>query len=154
MIRQATQSDMPELMRMAKEFHYKANGKRIIKYEDNLDGWEGWFNTCTSSPMFCCYVFETEGKLGGFVTGLTGPALFAPGKTKLAYEGNLWVDKEHRKNGVAKQLVETLLNWAKTMGCSHLTMASQRFFGFEKADKLYTSLGFELEEKHYMKAVN
>ena len=152
MIREATMNDMPELMRMARSFHFAANGKRFIRFEDNTDGWVGWFRDCIADPGRTCLIAEDDGPCG-FITALTGPLLFAPGKTKMAYEGNLWVDEAARTNGHARHLIQAAKDWAKANGCSHLTMAAHRFFGFKGPDKLYRSMGFELEEKHYLGAV-
>jgi len=152
MIREATQEDLTRLLELAKAFHIKARGKRFILFEDNIEGWTGWFEGCIQSDTHLSIVaVDDDGTLCGFLTGFIGPVMFAPGKTRMAYEGSLWVELDYQRKGHARDLIAVFCGWAKEKGCSHVTMASHRYFGWAKPDKLYRSMGFELEEKHYLK---
>ena len=75
------------------------------------DQWLGRF-----LPFPACFVAELDGRLIGYVQGdISGPhpILDEPPKARI---GNLWVEPEHRRKGIARDLVNTYVSAANAAG--------------------------------------
>lgn len=83
----------------------------------------------------------------GFVIGIASPFLF--GNEKIATEMGWWVEPEHRKSNVGKELIDAFEYWAKSTGCSLITMMCLD----EKVGTYYEKRGYKLTEFTYMKEV-
>lgn len=57
--------------------------------------------------------------------------------TRRAYVMNVFVDAEHRRHGLARQLLNTLLDWCHSEGIFFITLHAS-----DKGRPLYESLGF------------
>lgn len=75
------------------------------------DRWLGVFQ-----PFPCCFVAEADGGLVGYVQGDIGspPAIIERPPTVRI--GNMWVEPEWRRQGIAKRLVETYVGAAREAG--------------------------------------
>lgn len=83
----------------------------------------------------------------GFIVGLTSPFPFGPGT--VATEMGLWVEEEHRKTSVAKELIDAFEYWAKATGCLMTIMICLD----DKVGEYYKKRGYKLTEYAYMKDI-
>ena len=51
---------------------------------------------------------------------------------------NVYTDREHRRRGIARQLMRTMIDWCQREGFAHITLHAS-----EDGRHLYESLGFE-----------
>ena len=81
----------------------------------------------------CCFLLVTEKPVNpNFINGLTGTIL------------NVYVKPEHRRQGIAKNMMDKLLCDAKAMGLDYVELKAT-----EQGRGLYESLGFEDEVSKY-----
>lgn len=57
--------------------------------------------------------------------------------TRRAYVMNVFVDEAHRRHGLARLLIDTLLEWCRVQGIQHVTLHAS-----DKGRPLYESFGF------------
>ncbi|MBR1599544.1 MAG: GNAT family N-acetyltransferase [Lachnospiraceae bacterium] len=92
--------------------------------QDNEDGRE---------IVGCCFLLVTEKPANpNFINGLTGTIL------------NVYVKPEYRRQGIAKRMMDNLLNDAKAMGLDYVELKAT-----EQGRLLYKSLGFEDDVSKY-----
>jgi len=159
MIRRATIADMPELMRMAFEFHKAANLRRLASFEVSADSWKDWLGKCIESPCAVCLVAEAGGDgtafanvVCGFLAGVVFPAYWNP-KILAAHECNIWVDPDHRGKGVGGELIDAFCAWGEAAGAALIASGSPVHMGPKEMGKLLMAHGFQLEERTYSKRV-
>jgi GNAT superfamily N-acetyltransferase len=160
MIRRATIADMPELMRMAFEFHKAANLRRLALFEVSTDSWRDWLGKCVENPCAVCLVAEDAPAEGtsfapvvcGFLAGVVFPAYWNP-KILAAHECNIWVDKDHRGKGLGGELLEAFTKWGESVGAVLVASGSTVHMGPKEMGRLLMAHGFQLEERTYSKRV-
>lgn len=152
-VREATQSDLPELMRLAFDFHKAARLKRHALFEESRESWERWLRTCIASPDALSLVAdEGDDTLGAFCCAICFPAYWNP-TVKVANELTLWVSPETRGKGVASEMINRLSVWAKQKGASLVAVGSTVYLEPKAMKKLMLKHGFSLEERVYSKRV-
>lgn len=104
--------------------------------------WDSWKAQVEASASgeerFTCLCFE-----GNCAVGIA--ALYASGQTNppIGEVIQVWVDPRYRHEGIARHLMETLTDWAQTIGFSQLYATIHR----DNAEVLpfYEALGFFLD---------
>jgi GNAT superfamily N-acetyltransferase len=61
-----------------------------------------------------------------------------------AHIGNVYIEPNHRNRGLAKMLMELMMEWARSEGISELTLSAS-----DQAKPLYRRLGFEPRTDSY-----
>lgn len=85
------------------------------------------------------FVAEVDGQIvGGAFAFLTAPWF---SRVPIACDLAVFVAPEHRRNGVAAQLVQALLWWAKQIGVHHVDLAISTGVEAEATGRLYEKLG-------------
>lgn len=84
-------------------------------------------------------VYREQGAIVGFVMGIVCPHICPTLSPFFVIEG-LIVDQQHRRRGIARQLMTAAEMMAQSAGCRYLTLASQACR--RDAHKLYESLGY------------
>ena len=82
---------------------------------------------------------DAEDVINGMVMGVVCPHIH-PGLSPFFVMESLVVEVHHRRQGIAKALVQTAEAWAAARGCRYLTLASQT--QRTGAHRLYVSLGY------------
>jgi GNAT superfamily N-acetyltransferase len=155
-IRAVVPEDLQELMRMAKGFHVATAIKRVELYEDNVPSWLAIFQAVFSKPdIFVGLVTphpEVENKLNGFLIATVAPMFFTQHSAPFIFEQALWVDEGFRRQGYSKALIERFCEEGRKRGCSRAIISANRGFkGWKKLGNLYRNMGFEIEERKYLK---
>lgn len=141
-IRLADTSDVPELLRMSREF-YQASG-----YEDVGEFSEDAMRATLSQLMVSGSLLITDGAMIGFIVF---PA-FMTG-TPVAQELFWWVDPDKRQSGIGKMILEAAEDQAKAMGASHMMMLCLDDLDPEKAANIYGKMGYKARERTFMRAL-
>lgn len=95
---------------------------------------ELWQERSTASDRATTFVLESEGRFDGMVTG------FADEESTTVYLVGMWVAPERRGTGVAQQLVERVVEWARGRGATRVLLSVEA--GNTRAARLYERCGF------------
>lgn len=87
--------------------------KRFEHWEDRQSGIKGWeiepdlqkYRMLDSLGMLFCYVARIDGKIVGYFSAITSPALHHKTK-KVANHDLLFVDPAYKKSGIARRLIK------------------------------------------------
>ena len=139
MLRIATIEDIDEILSMTFNFVETTNYAKFYS-KDKLKDLASVF---LQSDVNDRIVLVHEGK--GFLAGAKSQFLF--GECFSATEVAWWVNPEERKNGIGDELLEGFENWAKSVGCSFITMISID----DLVSKFYEKKGYKLYERAYFK---
>ena len=90
-----------------------------------------------SASSFAFFMRDEEGKI---IAGCNGSVIFG-----CIYTDQLWVDQKCRKQGLGKQLMETVHDYGKKNGCAMATVCTMSF----QAQGFYEKLGYIINfERH------
>jgi GNAT superfamily N-acetyltransferase len=147
-IRECAESDLPELMRMARDFlactafcHVELDEASLTKLVSGLNGETG-----------VVLVAERDGKLCGMIAMVAFPHYFNA-SVLAAQEFFWWVDPSARGTSVSIRLLERAEQWARDRGCQTVHMLSLDKLNGENVEKLYRRRGYEPLERTYMRVM-
>ena len=146
MIRAGSEADLPEVVRMAREFW-----KHTIYNESFCEeSVEGMSKMCMEQGLFA--ILEVDGKAAGFACGIKG-GLLANVHVTSGTEMAWWVDPEHRKgrNGIA--LLKGLEKMAKAQGIKYWNMVFMESSMPDKVEQIYQKMGYNRSEVSYTKVL-
>lgn len=138
MIRSASLTDIPELMRLCRLMHAES-GNRYALDEAKL---QNLLERILIDPTFGIAVVAARGaKLVGLMVGLVTPHFYS--KARIATDLGLYVDPEHRGGATAVGLVGAFERRAVVLGADEICPGVSVGINDELAVKLYESLGYE-----------
>jgi GNAT superfamily N-acetyltransferase len=110
------------------------------------------YNKIKDDPQYIILCAKTDGIVVGSVLGIFCSELFGQCNPFMVLE-DVAVLKNYRRQGIAKQLLQSIESYAKTMNCSMiLFVSSEHRTG---AHQLYESLGYGLDKVNgYRKRLN
>jgi GNAT superfamily N-acetyltransferase len=139
-IRQALLADIPEILRqrraMYEDMHYDDQdalntmaklSAEYLKTAMNDGSFRAWF-ACASDRVVA----------GGAVVISPWPAHPNDLECRRATILNVYTNPEHRRRGIARQLMQTMIAWCKQDGFARVTLHAS-----DDGRHLYESLGFE-----------
>ena len=129
-------ADLPELSLLFDEYRqfYLCKSDKLAAYT--------WLETNQKTGGSTVFVAESDRKLLGFTQ--LYPALCSVDLVKYYILYDLFVAEKARRMGVARALMKTASDWAKTQGAARIDLETAR--DNEKAQALYRSLNYELDE--------
>ncbi len=80
------------------------------------------------------FAFFMRDEKNQIIAGCNGSVIFGS-----IYTDQLWVHPDHRKKGLGRQLMETVHDYGRSIGCSMATVATMSFQG---AKTFYERLGY------------
>jgi GNAT superfamily N-acetyltransferase len=144
MIRLATVSDMPELLRMGRSFFDASGYSEIAKF--NSDDTKATLISLIEQGSLL-----TDGS-GGMIGYLVFP-LYMDNSSIVAQELFWWVDESERKSSLGVNLLKEAEKNAKHQGANTMMMLSLNKLNGSKVNSLYESLGYTKREQTYMRAI-
>ncbi|KAL0054902.1 hypothetical protein WJX82_003970 [Trebouxia sp. C0006] len=91
--------------------------------------------------QYKAFIAEADGKPAGSVScqlfGGLYPLVFAESARKLGYIWGVFVEPEHRKKGLARQLTHQAILYLQSIGCTRIVLHASA-----KGTGIYKSLGF------------
>ena len=151
-VRLATAADLPELMRLAHDFHFAMKAKKYALWEDSEVGWRAWIEACIAGgDKICIYSPGVA-----FCTAVCGSAFWNPAVVAV-YETVLWVDPKERGKGIATEIIAAMDAWARAKGATMLAVGRSYDMGQggkpKDMDRLLQKLKFAPHEKIYSRMV-
>lgn len=138
-IRQAKEADIPRVVELYHELSLTTSQVEQT-LSPSSDKYHKVFAEVSADPKHELLVAESQGQVVGTIALLIVPNL-SHNATPYAIAENLIVTQKHRRQGIARQLLEYCINRAKRESCHRIELCSDR--RREEAHKLYRSLGFE-----------
>jgi GNAT superfamily N-acetyltransferase len=89
---------------------------------------------------YCCYIYERENTIIGFIIGICGHYYF--NHQKYASDYLLYVDPNKRGSIAAIRLLKELEKWAKLQNCTEIRLGSSANINPERVKQLYERLGY------------
>lgn len=151
MIRKATEADMPELMRMAFEFHKAAHLRRYASFEESEEHWRAFLAKSISGDPWLCIMADGPME-AGFACALRFGAYWNP-TIEVVNELALWVDRKSRGAGIGGQLIEAIATWAAGHKVKLVSAGSSAALHPKAMGSMLLKHGFELDEKIYSRRV-
>lgn len=132
-IRLATENDAPAAVALMAQLAEYSHGQVD-------DGVEDRFLAMLKLPQYAIFVAQDAiGRAIGLLTVSQRWTLWHAGPCALIEE--LVVDKEARRQGIGRALIQAALDWAKVQGCSEVKVSTEA--DNVKAQAFYRRLGFE-----------
>ncbi len=147
-IRKATENDIPELVRQRRLMFEAMGFKDCQRLQMMEQSSEKFFTENISCNRFQGWIAVTK---TGEIVGNAGIIIdkHPPGPTNLtgnvAYIFNLYTLPEFRRQGIAKKIMQKILEWIKKAEIIIVTL-----YASEEGENLYKSLGFTLSEEMYL----
>jgi GNAT superfamily N-acetyltransferase len=102
---------------------------------------EPWFSNLLTNGEYLAWLVEHKGVVvagGGIFVRESGPAPGIYRLSRLAHIANVYTEPAHRRRGLARRLMKTMLNWCSSNGIDQVTLGAS-----DEGRPLYESLGFK-----------
>lgn len=148
-LRLATIDDIPDLLRMAKNFH-SASPYRGMKF-DREKGRKFLESVIIGSNLEGIILIALkDGNPIGMLVGACSEPVFS--SSKIAMELGWWIEEKHRHTRSSFLLYKAYEDWALRIGCSHVQGAFLPGVSPD-LDEFYKRLGYRQVESSYMKTL-
>lgn len=145
MIRPATQSDIPGIARLGKQFHAKAGWSEVSYSEADCAASLEMF---MSSGVFIGFVAD-EGSISGMIGGVVSPVYF--NQSHMSGEELFWYVSPDAPQLTGIRLLDAMENAARERGCKTWQMKSLARLGGERMTALYERRGYRASEHLFIK---
>lgn len=155
MIREATSEDYDDLCRLFDQVDamHRENLPDIFQEPDGPARSRDYFNRLIRAPSIALFVAEVSGRVAGFVHVMVENApdfsLFVP--RRYATVDNLVVDREHRRQGIGRALMDKAHAWAAEKEATSVQLNVYEFN--QAAIDFYGSLGYETLSRRMQKSL-
>ncbi len=137
-IRPARPSDAPHWERMRQRLWPSPAGEHAREIETFFAGER-------RNPLEVFLAWDAADPAIGFAEASIRPYAEGCYSVRVAYLEGLYVEPEHRRNGVAAALVRAVADWARTQDCSEL--ASDAAIDNDASAAMHRALGFDEVER-------
>lgn len=150
-VRAAKIADVPRMVEMRRrsyEVGRMADWLGPFDAEHFADLW----TAIIEDPSAWLLVAELEGELVGMSFGVLTP-IWLSRSVRAASEAFMWVEPEHRREGVGGALLSAIEAWAREHGAAFVCMASFPTLGPTAMKRMCLSRGYRKMEIHYLKGL-
>jgi GNAT superfamily N-acetyltransferase len=139
-IRPATPADIPEILRQRRAMYEDMNYNDASALDAMAKLSADFLAKALTDGSFHAWLaLENEGPIaGGAVIITPWPAHPYDLECRRATILNVYTDREYRRRGIARQLLQTMIAWCKREGLARVTLHAS-----DQGRNLYESLGFE-----------
>ena len=141
LIREASLADLPEIMRHRREM-FLDMGQTNPAALAAMECTSGTFirESMAVRKLITWFAETSDAKIAGGVAVLVHPWLSSPRdpRAERAYILNMYVSPEHRRKGVARQLMKRVLDWCRAEGFRAVYLHAS-----DAGRPLYEQLGFK-----------
>jgi GNAT superfamily N-acetyltransferase len=139
-IRRARAEDAPLIgMHRARMFHDMGE-LPDSDFDELRRNSESWIATRLASGEYLGWLIEHAGEVvagGGLLLRETWPVPGCCRPGRWGYIGNIYTEPQHRRRGLARLIMETILDWCAANNIDHVTLAAS-----SAGRPLYELLGF------------
>jgi len=139
-IREATVADIPEILRQRRRMYEDMHSTDAQALAKMASLTAGYLATALQEGTFRSWLACIQGSpiAGGAVLITPWPAHPYDLECRRATILNVYTDPAHRRQGIARQLMQTMIAWCKQQGLARVTLHAS-----DDGRHLYESLGFE-----------
>ena len=140
-IRLATQDDVPTIIQHRRAMFLDMNSTSFLNTPGIDEAFTEWVTPRIASGEYIGFlaVDEQNTVIAGAGARILDWMPQAPDlSTRRVYVMNVFVDEAHRRQGIARLLIDTLLEWCRAQGFHHVILHAS-----DKGRPLYESVGFE-----------
>ncbi len=140
LVREANLNDIPELLRhrrgMYEDMGYDDEASLIAMTETSRP----YLHEAIANGTLHAWLAEVDNRVIGGGLIIVSPWLSHPydRQCRQATVLNMYVDPEFRRRGIARQLMQTMIDWCRKEGFVNVSLHASEF-----GQPLYESLGFE-----------
>jgi GNAT superfamily N-acetyltransferase len=110
-------------------------------FQDFQNASANWLRPLVASGTYVGWFVEEQRRViagGGVFLQPVGPAPGCPHETAGAHVANVYTDPRYRRQGIARWLMQTILDWCEANHIEHVTLTAS-----DAGRPLYEALGFE-----------
>ena len=139
-IREATASDIPEILRQRRRMYEDMHYTDRIALDSMASLTSAYLQTSMANGSFRAWLVADGDRIvaGGAVIISPWPAHPYDLECRRATILNVYTDPEFRRRGIARQLMQTMIAWCRNEGFARVTLHAS-----DDGRHLYESLGFE-----------
>lgn len=145
LIKSASQSDIPQIIELARKFHAVSGYENIEFDEETVEN-----ILITSIDQGLCPIGVVDGKIVGFLAGLAYPAILNA-NVMVGTEIAWWVEPEFRGKKIAIQLLLRAEENARAKGLYCWSMMCLEKLNADGLENIYERLGYEKAERTYLR---
>lgn len=145
LIKDASQSDIPQIIELARKFHAVSGYENIEFDEETVEN-----ILITSIDQGLCQIGVVDGKIVGFLAGLAYPAILNA-NVMVGTEIAWWVEPEFRGKKIAIQLLLRAEENARAKGLYCWSMMCLEKLNADGLENIYERLGYEKAERTYLR---
>jgi GNAT superfamily N-acetyltransferase len=140
LIRQATLDDIPALLRHRQGMYEDMGYNDSKAMSKMIETTKPYLATALANGTLHAWLARAGEKVvaGGFVLVSPWPSHPYDGQCRRATILNMFTDPPFRRQGIARRLMQTMIEWCRKEGFVHVTLHAS-----DKGRPLYESLGFE-----------
>ena len=139
-IRQATHDDIPEILRQRRGMYEDMGYEDAVAISGMISTCEPYLNSAMADGSFRSWLALDGTRIvgGGAVLISPWPSHPYDMECRRATILNVYVDQEFRRQGIARQLMRTMIDWCRNEGFAFVYLHSSK-----DGRPLYEGLGFE-----------
>ncbi len=139
-IRQSTLADIPEILRQRRRMYEDMHYTNAATLDTMCTLTADYLRTAIPNGSFHAWLACISDRpiAGGAVLITPWPAHAYDLECRRATILNVYTDPEHRRRGIARRLMETMITWCKQQGLARVTLHAS-----DDGRHLYESLGFQ-----------
>lgn len=142
-VRAAKPADIPGVLPLVEKtylFHDRLDPARFGAVPDGAKRYHGWLSRLVDQEDGVFLVAELEHALIGFTIGVMQTDVRIYRVQRIGFLHDLWVEEQHRRGGIGRQLVSEAIDRFKKLGAEQVRLDTAA--PNEIARKLFTSMGF------------
>jgi GNAT superfamily N-acetyltransferase len=139
-IREATPADIPEILRQRRAMYEDMDYHDADKLSAMVSASAGYLTKAMGDGSFRAWLASVDDRVVGGGAIIISPWLAHPYdlECRRATILNVYTDRDYRRRGIARQLLETMIAWYKQEGFARVDLHAST-----DGRHLYESLGFE-----------
>ncbi|MBW4677493.1 MAG: GNAT family N-acetyltransferase [Desmonostoc geniculatum HA4340-LM1] len=145
LIRPATTTDVPAVLPMVAKIcalHESWDSAKYGFLTDPEQRYEKWLTRLANNDRSVFLVSENQGQLVGFLVATIEQEIPIYRLQEFAFVHDIWVEPEHRQNGIARQMVMQTIERFSQMGVKQIRLDTAN--GNEASRRLFASCGFRI----------
>jgi len=150
LVRKATETDLPEYIKLAQAFHTASPMHGSIGFD--VPGYSQFYLSSLQNDSIGIWLAEIENNIVGICGALVYPLYFNP-SALVVQELWWWLTPASRGSGAGGQMFKQIEQWAKDKNASALFMIALEDNRAKKMENLYIRAGFKPMERTFIKEV-